>query len=99
MRSPELAAALELERVFGPYDPRALGHFTVIRDDGKGHRYEDTGYHAINIHRGGLNGTSSWGCQTLPPLDWPDFIAALNRHMNASSQRWIPYCLIHGPVV
>ena len=59
MRSPELAAALELERVFGPYDPRALGHFAVIRDDGRGHCYEDTGFHGI--HRESFGTTN--GCK------------------------------------
>lgn len=88
-----------------PYEEQAAdlgladhGHFTVIRDDGKGRRYEDTGYHAINIHHGSTYGTSSWGCQTLPPLEWPDFIAATYREMKAAGQKWIPYCLIDGPV-
>jgi len=75
------------------------GHFTVIRDDGRGHRYEDNGYHAINLHRGGANGTSSWGCQTIPPDDYPRFIAAVTREMKAVGQKWIPNCLIDGPVI
>lgn len=101
LRQPyeEQPANLQLERVFGPYDPRALGHFIVIRDDGKGYRYEDTGYHAINIHRGGYDGTSSWGCQTFPPDDWPSFIDVVYREMKKSAQTWIPYCLVDGPVL
>lgn len=76
----------EYDALRQPYEEQAAnlglpnhGHFTVLRDDGKGQRYEDEGYHAINIHHGSTYGTSSWGCQTLPPPEWPDFIAAVYR--------------------
>lgn len=40
------------------------------------HRFnagDDTGDFGINIHRGGATTTSSAGCQTLPPDQWPSF--------------------------
>lgn len=100
LRQPyeEQTPKLGLEHFFGIGDPRAIGHFTVIRDDGRGRRYEDTAYHAINIHMGGNNGTSSWGCQTLPPEGWHQFIDVVIREMKRAGQLWIPYCLIDGPV-
>lgn len=45
--------------------------FTVTRDGNPD--YDETGYHAINLHDGGIATTSSAGCQTLPAATWPEF--------------------------
>jgi hypothetical protein len=42
----------------------------VVSRDGVG---TDTGWFAINHHRGGTNGTSSLGCQTNAPGVWADY--------------------------
>lgn len=74
-----------------------LGDVTVIRDGAP--PYPDTGRFGINIHRGGVNTTSSEGCQTIPPAQWPAFIAtAVDQAKRAFGDRWdqavIPYVLL-----
>lgn len=73
------------------------GPVTVIRDGSP--EYEDTGMFGINIHKGGLNSTSSIGCQTLHPTQWEAFITAsqdqAKRYHGATWRRAVvPYVLL-----
>ena len=79
------------------------GHFKVWRASGmdavlKGTARIDDNYHAINIHRGGENTTSSWGCQTIPPALFDEFMDQVWEHTRKHSQERIPYRLIDGPI-
>lgn len=72
------------------------GEVTVMRDGLP--PYPDTGMFGINIHRGGNTTTSSEGCQTIPPDQWPAFIAlAVDQARRLFGDRWdrtvIPYVL------
>lgn len=46
----------------------------------------DTGWFGINHHRGGVNGTSSLGCQTYPPDLWPEAKQRLYEAIRASDR-------------
>lgn len=101
----EEAAACQLPpnySVRGEAGPIPHGHFRVLRNPGRHgwKSYLDDGYHAINIHRGGAAGTSSWGCQTIPPDDYPRWLA--DSYTATTNQRTghriLPYLLIDGPV-
>jgi lysozyme len=68
-------------RKAGPYPAfRQNSNVTVVRDKVG----EDHGMFHINFHRGGVNGTSSLGCQTVPPHQWDEFYklvkGLLDRH-------------------
>lgn len=62
---------------------------TVLRDDVG---YE-TGFFGINIHRGGMSGTSSLGCQTVPPAQWAAFFALVESELKRVGQTTFPYVL------
>lgn len=66
----------------------------VMRD---GHAGKSDGI-AINIHRGGVSGTSSEGCQTIHPDQWNDFHATLTAALKAAGMTRFPYILTEGPI-
>ncbi len=79
----------------------ADGEFRVLRCFGNGdpRNYEEAGYFAINIHPGGESTTSSWGCQTAPPIEYYDFMNAVWEASITAKQARIPYLLVDGPIV
>jgi len=52
----------------------------------------------IDLHLGGINGTSSEGCQTVPPYQWEDFRRTLNALIRNSGVDKFPYILVDGPI-
>jgi len=51
---------------------------------------------AINIHKGGVNGTSSLGCQTIPPAQWESFRSTVYMLMDRYDQDKVPYVLVEN---
>jgi len=69
--------------------------FTVLRDAAKGQpSYEESGYFAINLHRGGEWSTSSYGCQTIVASQWEAFVSLVYSEMKRYNQKIIKYLLI-----
>ena len=62
---------------------------TITRDGGG----RASGYFGINIHRGGVNETTSEGCQTIWRPQWADFYARVKAAMDEASVTTIPYIL------
>lgn len=66
------------------------GPVTVTRDQAP----SEQGWFGINIHRGGHTSTSSEGCQTIPPAQWPAFIALVQSELKRAGAKLLPYVLI-----
>jgi lysozyme len=65
-----------------------------IRQDGSV-AITDMGCYGINLHRGGNSGTSSEGCQTIPPEQWPEFDKTLSKIIGEGR---FAYILADGPI-
>lgn len=87
-----------LHGISGPHPYLALrqfGRVTVLRD-GKTIPETDTAANPdyIDIHQGGFTTTSSLGCQTIHPNQWPNFRDHIFQEMERESQPLVPYLLI-----
>lgn len=72
---------------------------TVERIDSKGRiRQTETGCFGINNHLGGYNGTSSEGCPTLPPEQWPKYYKELAGIIKSSDSIEFDFILTDGPI-
>jgi lysozyme len=79
-----------------PYEAlRQYGRVTVLRDNESG-EFTDTAAAPfyIDIHKGGYNTTSSLGCQTIHPTQWPSFLELVKDQIRRHNQKIIPYCLV-----
>jgi lysozyme len=72
--------------------PATPGEQLPVTRDGEGEG--DSMGIAINIHKGGTRTTSSEGCQTLYPSQWPAFVALVYSEMDRAGQKTIPYLLV-----
>lgn len=72
------------------------GEFKVSRIFAKGDRrnYVEQGYFAINMHPGGVETTSSWGCQTSPPEQFRELQRRAYSAMEVYRMDVIEYMLI-----
>lgn len=74
---------------YAAFRPATKDEGLPVTRDGVG---DSIGY-AINIHKGGYNGTSSLGCQTIPPSQWESFRSLVYSLMDKNGQKIIPYVL------
>jgi lysozyme len=64
-----------------------------VKADGTVHN-EETGCFGINLHRGGISGTSSEGCVTLPAEQWPAYYGQLAAALELADQKTFPLILV-----
>jgi lysozyme len=74
---------------YAAFRPATKDEGLPVTRDGQG---DSIGY-AINIHKGSNTGTSSLGCQTIPPAQWEAFRAITYAAMDKAGQKIIPYIL------
>lgn len=58
----------------------------------------ETGCFGINLHRAGVNGTSSEGCMTVPQDQWVQFRNTLDLALEKTRVKAFPLILIDGPI-
>lgn len=97
----EEAEDAQLEDIFpdgpdGERDYRADGEYRIQRITADGVGEFDTGCYNINWHGGGHFGTSSWGCQTIPPEQEAEFFTTIYELMNKNGQTWDPARKLYG---
>jgi len=73
---------------------RQFGNVTVTRDSKAEQTDSPANRFFIDIHRGGINTTSSEGCQTIVPDQWLSFRKTGYDLMNKTGQKIIKYLLI-----
>ena len=75
--------------------PATRGEALPVSRDGESGRSSRDGV-AINIHKGGLNTTSSEGCQTIHPSQWEAFYTLTKGEMKRGGISQIWYILVDG---
>ena len=72
---------------------------TVERIDSNGQvRQTETGCFGIDLHKGGITGTSSEGCNTVPVGQWDAFYQELRGTMRKLAVSTFDFVLIDGPI-
>ena len=76
------------------FRPATKGEALPVRRDGETAIPSARPGIAINIHKGGRTTTSSEGCQTIPPDQWPHFHATLTAELKRHGLRSFHYILL-----
>jgi hypothetical protein len=72
------------------------GNVKVWRYNADGTRWVETGSFGINGHCGGRSSTNSEGCQTVVPIQYPEFIYQVVQHIGqyGYNGKVVPYLLV-----